>query len=100
MDTNILSIDLLKTLLVFFTSLMLSLIILPHIYRFALMIGLVDYPNGRKIHDIPKPLGGGFGMIIAFAISCILFIPLKSIKGLSIGIFILLIIGFLDDLRK
>jgi UDP-GlcNAc:undecaprenyl-phosphate/decaprenyl-phosphate GlcNAc-1-phosphate transferase len=34
----------------------------------AVAIGFVDKPGGRKIHDNPKPLGGGVGIFWALAI--------------------------------
>lgn len=31
-------------------------------------LGMVDRPGGRKIHDAPKPLGGGVAIILAFVL--------------------------------
>src|SRR5580704_7558082 len=31
-------------------------------------IGFVDKPGGRKIHENPKPLGGGVGIFLGFAL--------------------------------
>jgi UDP-GlcNAc:undecaprenyl-phosphate GlcNAc-1-phosphate transferase len=36
--------------------------------RVAPRLGFVDKPGGRKIHADAKPLGGGFGIAVAFAI--------------------------------
>jgi UDP-GlcNAc:undecaprenyl-phosphate GlcNAc-1-phosphate transferase len=35
--------------------------------RIAPRVGLVDKPGGRKIHDAPKPLGGGVAIFVAIA---------------------------------
>jgi UDP-GlcNAc:undecaprenyl-phosphate GlcNAc-1-phosphate transferase len=35
---------------------------------FAVAIGFVDRPGGRKAHDNPKPLGGGIGIFWGLAI--------------------------------
>jgi len=40
--------------------------------RFAVRIGFVDRPGGRKIHVNPKPLGGGVGIFIGLAAPIIL----------------------------
>jgi UDP-GlcNAc:undecaprenyl-phosphate/decaprenyl-phosphate GlcNAc-1-phosphate transferase len=44
--------------------------------RVSPRIGFVDKPGGRKIHDNPKPLGGGVGIFVAFAL------PLLCVAGL------------------
>ena len=36
--------------------------------HFAARIGFVDKPGGRKIHDNPKPLGGGVGIFCGLAL--------------------------------
>src|SRR5437763_9172403 len=36
--------------------------------RIAPKLGFVDKPGGRKIHANPKPLGGGVGIFLAFAL--------------------------------
>src|SRR5258708_19880674 len=40
--------------------------------RVAPMIGFVDKPGGRKIHANPKPLGGGVGIFLGFALPVLL----------------------------
>jgi len=39
--------------------------------RFAVAIGFVDQPGGRKIHGNPKPLGGGIGIFWGLALPII-----------------------------
>src|SRR5688572_26121126 len=36
--------------------------------RLAPRIGLVDKPGHRKIHHVPKPLGGGVGIFLGVAL--------------------------------
>src|ERR1700685_1392430 len=38
---------------------------------FAVAIGFVDKPGGRKAHDNPKPLGGGIGIFWGLALPMI-----------------------------
>ncbi len=100
MDTDILNMVPLKTFLIFFISFTLTLFILPQLRRIATKIGLLDYPNQRKIHKYPKPLIGGLAMIIALSISCFMFLPLASFKGFYVGMIMLVITGLLDDYKK
>lgn len=89
-----------KEFLVFLFSFLLTLLVLPRLSNIASKIGLVDHPEKRKSHKDPKPLVGGIGMIIGFAISCLLFIPLKHLRGFYSGVILLVIIGFLDDFKE
>lgn len=48
------------------------------IARYALIFGLIDIPNNRSSHDIPKPKGGGIGILLAVVIvSLLIDIPLN-----------------------
>ncbi len=84
----------------FVVSLMVTILILPKLSIFASRIGLLDYPNKRKVHNIPKPLIGGLAMLIALFISSILFIPVTNLIGFYVGVITLVIMGFLDDFRE
>lgn len=86
--------------LAFSTSFLLSLALLPRLARIASLIGLVDIPNKRKVHWGAKPLVGGIGMMMAIAVSCLLFVPLANLRGLYAGLVLLIIIGFLDDFKE
>src|SRR4051812_24686075 len=52
-------------------SLIVSLIASAIMIRIAPRFGLIDKPGGRKIHDNPKPLGGGVAIFVAFALPII-----------------------------
>jgi UDP-GlcNAc:undecaprenyl-phosphate GlcNAc-1-phosphate transferase len=82
------------------TSFGVTLFVLPHLAHIAEKIGLVDEPDGRKIHAQPKPLVGGIGMMMGVAISSLLVIPLVNLRGFYAGIILLIIIGFLDDFKE
>lgn len=87
----------LRVILVFLTSLFITLFALPKLSRIALRLGLMDEPNNRKVHTQPKPLVGGIGMMIAVTFTSLLFVPIGGMQGLFIGIAVLLFVGFLDD---
>jgi UDP-GlcNAc:undecaprenyl-phosphate GlcNAc-1-phosphate transferase len=84
----------------FFTSLGLSLLFLPKLAKIAGKIGLMDQPTDRKNHEEAKPLVGGIGMLMAFVVSSLLFIPLPGLRGFYAGVIILIIAGFLDDYKE
>ncbi len=87
----------LRVILVFLTSLISTIFLIPKLARIATRIGLVDHPAARKIHSRPLPLVGGIAMVISATFSFLLFIPLEGLRGYFIGMAILLLIGFLDD---
>jgi UDP-GlcNAc:undecaprenyl-phosphate GlcNAc-1-phosphate transferase len=91
---------LLLAVAVFLTSFLVTLLILPKLSTVAAKIHLLDYPDKRKVHNKPKPLVGGLGMIIALTVTCFLFIPLANFGGFYLGLLLLTIIGFMDDYRK
>src|SRR5205809_4895215 len=45
-------------------SLLISWLLTAAMIRVAPRIGFVDKPGHRKIHDNPKPLGGGVGILL------------------------------------
>jgi len=90
----------LKLSLVFFTSLLMTVLILPRLSNIALKIGLLDFPGQRKMHSNPRPLVGGLGMMMALSVTCLLFVPFSNLRGFYAGIVMLGIVGFLDDFRE
>jgi UDP-GlcNAc:undecaprenyl-phosphate GlcNAc-1-phosphate transferase len=88
-------------IVIFLTSLTVSLLLMPRLARIATKVGLIDHPNHeRKVHKDPIPLVGGLGMVLAFAIACIAFIPLGGMRGFFAGVVLLFIVGFLDDSKE
>ncbi|GBE36077.1 putative undecaprenyl-phosphate N-acetylglucosaminyl 1-phosphate transferase [bacterium BMS3Bbin07] len=86
--------------LAFFTSLIITVLILPRLSNIALKIGLLDFPGQRKMHTNPRPLVGGLGMMMALSVTCLLFVPFSNLRGFYSGIAMLAIVGFLDDFRE
>ncbi len=54
--------------LLFVAGLLVSAVATRWMIGFAPKIGLVDNPGHRKIHHIPKPLGGGTGIFLGVAV--------------------------------
>lgn len=60
----------------------------------------MDSPDGyRKVHNVPKPLVGGLGMLIVVSLSSVLFVPPSdfNLRGYYSAVILLGIVGFLDD---
>ncbi|MCB1907702.1 MAG: undecaprenyl/decaprenyl-phosphate alpha-N-acetylglucosaminyl 1-phosphate transferase [Rhodocyclaceae bacterium] len=67
----------------------------------ALQVGLVDAPGGRKRHQGSIPLIGGVAIVLAFALSSLIFVPIVApYRPLFVGLALLVIIGVMDDLRE
>ncbi len=91
---------LLNDILAFATALALTLLLIPRFARVARQVGLVDTPSKRKVHSEPIPLIGGIVIMMAVAITCLTFVPLKSFRGLYAGLFLLTLVGLLDDFKE
>lgn len=89
-----------RVVLTFFTALTVVLSLMGHFANLASRIGLMDQPNGRKIHQRPVPLIGGLVMAIGVMSAGLLFFPLKDLRGYFAGSILLVLVGFLDDFRE
>ncbi|MBW1635624.1 MAG: undecaprenyl/decaprenyl-phosphate alpha-N-acetylglucosaminyl 1-phosphate transferase [Deltaproteobacteria bacterium] len=88
----------LREVATFLAAFFAAVVILPNLSRFGMQIGLVDIPNERKVHDVPKPLVGGIGIVIAATFSILAFVPSFALGGYYAGMILLLLIGVMDDL--
>ena len=79
----------LRIILVFLVSFFSVIFVLPKIANIAQRIGLLDQPNGRKMHTRPRPLVGGIGMVIAVTFTSLAFIPINGLRGYFLGLAIL-----------
>jgi UDP-GlcNAc:undecaprenyl-phosphate GlcNAc-1-phosphate transferase len=99
------------TALTFAVALVVGLFITPVVRGAAHRFGLLDYPGGRKVHQVPVPRLGGVGMAIAFGVAigaATLVSPdlgatavLRPNRAMAIlaGVSLLLVIGVVDDTR-
>jgi UDP-GlcNAc:undecaprenyl-phosphate GlcNAc-1-phosphate transferase len=89
-------------LLVFFTSLGLSLILTPVAIFLAPKIGAVDIPrDGRRMHDKPMPRFGGLAIFVGTMASIAIFLAPTSphMTGILVGGTLIYLLGAVDDLR-
>ncbi len=85
---------------IFATSLVITYILMPRMCLYANKIGLLDYPNKRKAHDVGRPLVGGIAIAVALSVSCFMFIDTKQILCFYVGMLLVVLIGFFDDYKK
>ena len=85
--------------LLFFTVLMLSLLLIPASILFAHYIGAIDNPVGRSVHVQAMPRLGGLGMALAILAGLLLFASQGSVmQGFLAGLVIIIITGLADDI--
>lgn len=82
------------------TSFIFGLICMPAIVRIAKKRNFVVKPNKRTSHEGEIPNVGGINIFIAFFLTVILFSfqVIEQWQFLFVGVFFILIVGFVDDL--
>jgi UDP-GlcNAc:undecaprenyl-phosphate GlcNAc-1-phosphate transferase len=88
-----------RVIATFLAAFFAAMFVLPNLSLFAEKIGLVDVPNERKVHTVPRPLVGGIGIVIAATFSSLVFVPSLGLDGYFSGMILLLLVGFMDDLQ-
>jgi len=84
--------------ILFFFSLLLSLLFTPLAKRAAIKLGIIDQPGHRKIHDRPTPLTGGPAIFLAAAIPLgIAYYNCREYWGLVLFGALFILFGLLDD---
>ncbi len=72
----------------------------PLARKVAWVLGALDRPGGRKIHDRPTPLLGGAAIYAAFAAVLLLNFSFSwELKGVALGATLILLLGLVDDFR-
>ncbi|WP_051412048.1 glycosyltransferase family 4 protein [Halonatronum saccharophilum] len=87
-------------LLMFLSSVGMALLLTPMVKRFAFVIGAVDYPNQRKVHNGAMPRLGGLAIYISFLVNSLVFLELSSeFRAILLGSVVILVIGLIDDIK-
>lgn len=87
--------------IIILVSFITAVLLTPVVKKIAFHVGAVDAPDGkRKFQKKPMPALGGLAMFFAFLLGYMLFAP-KTTQMLSIliGAMILMITGFMDDIK-
>ncbi len=87
-------------LIIFFTTLVVTILIAPPIIDLFNKIKIVDIPDGkRKLHSTPVPRMGGLLIFLIFLTSIFIFYgDINSIKYYLFGAIIIFSLGAYDDL--
>lgn len=91
--------DLSFFLIVFYTALLCSLVLVPLSKKLALATGLLDHPDTRKVHSHALPRLGGLGIAGAALIALALCIKMEPpVVAYLLGAAIIIFTGLLDDI--
>ncbi|MEO8005002.1 MAG: MraY family glycosyltransferase [Betaproteobacteria bacterium] len=83
------------------TALVISMVLIPVMMRFASQLGMLDMPDPRKIHASPVPRVGGIGIVVGALASILLWLPVKGwLPSFVFGSIVLLVFGAWDDRRE
>lgn len=100
----------------FLLAFVTAFVITPKTIRLANKVGAIDIPEKRRINEEPMPRLGGIAVIVGFLVSSIYLITVMTLEknltlngqenyssklvGLFIGITVLSIMGYIDDIKK
>jgi len=77
-----------------------SMLVIALVRRFAPRLGLVDMPDPRKVHTVPIPRIGGWGITLGSLVPVLLFFRADPVvQSLLIGSVTLFVFGIWDDAR-
>ena len=77
-----------------------SMLVIPLVRRFAPRLGLVDMPDPRKVHTVPIPRVGGWGITLGVLLPLILMFKLDVLlQSFLFGCLALFVFGIWDDAR-
>ncbi len=87
-----------KYFLILFVSVMVSIITIPVMIRLAPRLGLIDYPDERRVHVTPTPRVGGWGIVLGMLVPVLIWLPItQTVFWYLFGAITLLLFGSLDD---
>jgi UDP-GlcNAc:undecaprenyl-phosphate GlcNAc-1-phosphate transferase len=89
-----------QTLLGFTLAMVITMVLIPLLMRFAVPLGFLDLPEPRKVHATPVPRVGGIAMVAGIMTSLLLWgDSSQPMQALWAGIGVLLCFGVWDDRR-
>lgn len=84
----------------FLISFLVAYLFTPFVRILAVKSGYLDHPRDNKPHAHPTPLLGGISIVAAFIIAILTksqVMALTEVRFMMLGIFILVVIGLIDD---
>ncbi|MBE0430019.1 MAG: undecaprenyl/decaprenyl-phosphate alpha-N-acetylglucosaminyl 1-phosphate transferase [Thermoleophilia bacterium] len=89
-----------KALMAFLAAAAIVFIVTPTVGSIARLVGAMDEPDHRKIHEDPVPRWGGLAIFFGFIIPALVFLELTDqVKGVLVGASVITLFGAVDDLR-
>ena len=78
-----------------------SLLVVPLLSRFAPRLGLIDFPDPRKVHATPVPRVGGWGIVIGGLVPVLVSFGLDPLlQSFVFGAAVLFVFGVWDDAQE
>lgn len=93
---------------VFILAFGLTYLLTPVVRRISLKLGIIDYPNARKIHSVPTPRVGGVAIYISFFLALVPVFFLShdlssNLPQIILALFtcssIIFLLGLYDDIK-
>ncbi len=82
-------------------AVVVSILVIPLVRHFAPRLGLVDMPDPRKVHTVPIPRVGGWGITLGILVPLLLAFKLEPLlQSFLIGCLTLFAFGIWDDARE
>lgn len=82
----------------FFISLFSTFLLIYPIKKMAVKIGIMDFPNQRKINKEPIPRIGGLGIVLGTIVGLLFLQPNhEHMIVITFGAMLIVVTGFLDD---
>lgn len=89
-----------QSILVFIVALTLSFIAIPIVRKVALIYGVLDYPDTRRVNIRPVPRIGGVGIVLSFLITSLLWSFDSELLTIFLGSIVIFIVGLFDDFKS
>ncbi len=82
----------------FVTAIIISLVLIPILMRYAGFLHMLDEPGERKVHKVAIPRCGGLGLAIGAIVAILFFISFEmQLLSLVAGSLVIIVFGLLDD---
>jgi len=90
-----------NSLLALVAAMVISMVLIPIMARFAPRLGLIDSPNDRKIHDVPIPRVGGIGIVVGALVTILFLVAMDNqMQAFVMGAVVLFVFGLWDDISE
>lgn len=79
----------------------ISMLVIPFAWRLAPKLGMIDKPDARKVHVVPIPRVGGWGIVAGSLVPILMVIQISHLlRSFLVGSLILFVFGLWDDAKQ